>query len=298
MMLIPAFFFFFARSGFLDRLKKTALMALMVILTLTPWVVRNYMHFGKVFVTSSSGGVVLWMCYRPMSVSHFYHLERAYAYVDSVGWREARIEEFYRILVEDNIFGIKGAIEAFKEYYPGEQFPENDVEFNQVILQKIKEEQLINPRIVALKMVKDFLRHWHFFDGRGNYIFSYGALLPFFFAGLWLLRKRLWEMRIFLAFFLYQWGLGIVFQSGGRYRMPFEIVMIVIGAFALWELFRRVKPIVIPIAICTVVLGVNLYFEANPLALRYALRSTASSIGIPVTGKDSDLIPSLEKDLK
>jgi hypothetical protein len=102
-------------------------------------------------------------------------------------------------------------------------------------------------------------------------------------------------MKLLLAFFLYVWGMETFFSAGPRYRMPFEVVMIVVGAYGIVELFHRLKPLLIPIAVCAMILGTNLFLDANPLVLRNAIRTTMKSVGIPVVEKDSGYIPQLEK---
>ncbi|NQS98137.1 MAG: glycosyltransferase family 39 protein [candidate division Zixibacteria bacterium] len=294
MVLIPLWFLLFGKITFFNRLKRTAIMVGVMALTLSPWIIRNYIHLNRIMITSSSGGVVLWMSYQWIPIGHFFELDRAYAYVDSVGRENARQEVFNRILVEDNLFGIPGAAEGIKLYYPDEEFPENEAEFSRYMMDKAKTELFSNPRFLAAKTVKEFLRFWHFLDDRANFVFSYGVMLPFFLWGLWLLRRRLREFWLLLAFFLYAWGLETLFMADARFRMPFEMVMIVIGAYAMVEMFRRMKPVIVPIALVVFVLGMNLFLSYNVDSLRFCIRKAATILGLKVAETSKDYIPHLK----
>jgi 4-amino-4-deoxy-L-arabinose transferase-like glycosyltransferase len=293
LLLAPLWFLLFARRIFRERLQKVAVMWGVIILILSPWVIRNYVHFHKVFITSASGGMVMWMSYRWVPIGNLYQIERAYAYVDSVGRKNAKPEIFHQILVEDNIFGLRGVLEALKAYYPEETFPDNEVEFNHMVMEKVRQELFLKPKVLILKTVTEFVRFWHFLDDRAQYVFSYGVILPFFFAGLWLLRRKLWEMGLLLAFFIYIWGIETVFMAAPRYRLPFEIVMIVFSSYTLWELFRRLKLKIIGALIMAVVLGGNLYLKYNVAGFRQFIRQTAIGLGMPVSDKNFQYAPHL-----
>ena len=80
-------------------------------------------------------------------------------------------------------------------------------------------------------------------------------------------------------------------MSAARYRMPFEIVMIVIGAYGIYRIFQDSKNIAVPVVIFGVVLSGNVYLNFNVSVLRNAIRNAATSIGIPVTGTDQNYVP-------
>jgi len=296
MMLAPVFAFFFARGKILSKLKLAVIAGGTILLTLSPWVVRNYIHFNKIFITSSSGGPVLWMCYFPLPAGDLFQMERAYAYVDSVGREDAKLEVFYEILTEDNIFGLDGAIDLFKDLYPDEVMPDNEVEFNRKIIDILKAELTAKPSIFFIKHVKEFLRFWHFVTDRGDYVIAYGLILPFFLLGVWILRKRWKEFWILALFFVYIWIMETAFMAAARFRMPFEVIMIVIGSYAVWEFFRRVKPWAIPAGLTVILLTVNIYFSYNDNTFRQAIRAVISSVGIPVADESESFVPNLPQD--
>ena len=279
------------RKEIVSRLKNTVLMMAALGVVMTPWVVRNYLQFHRIMLTSSSGGPVMWMSFAYLPVGNFFELDRAYAYVDSVGRDRAKLEEFHRILVEDNYFGMHGVREGLKSFFPDREFPASEADLNKMMMDEVKSMIKAHRGLLVVKTVKEFLRFWHFLDDRGGYVVSYGVMLPFFIWGLWLLKRKLWEYAPLLAFFLYTWGMETAFMSAARYRMPFEIVMIVIGAYGIYRIFQDSKNIAVPVVIFGVVLSGNVYLNFNVSVLRNAIRNAATSIGIPVTGTDQNYVP-------
>ncbi len=85
-------------------------------------------------------------------------------------------------------------------------------------------------------------------------------------------------------------------MSAARYRMPFEIVMIVIGAYGIYRIYVDSKNIAVPVVIGAVVLSGNIYLNYNVSILRNTIRSAATAIGIPVIGTDENYVPHLNEN--
>lgn len=294
LLIVPLYALFAGGGDFRGRLKNTALMAAALLLVLTPWVIRNYINSNRLFITSSSGGVVLWMSFDYLPAGSFFQIDRAYEYVDSVGREKANLEEFHRILMEDNIFGWKGMRKVLTEFFKDRDLPDNEVDINRMLISEVKKQIKAHPEVFIVKTVREFLRFWHFIDHRGGYTISYGVILPFFLCGIWLLRRRFTEFAPLLAFFIYTWAIETVFMADARFRMPFEMVMIVIGAYCIYEFFRRVKPVGVPLFLTAVLLGVNIFLFCNASILRGAIRGAAGAVGIPITGTGEDYVPHLK----
>ena len=296
MIIAPVFALFFARGQIIHRVKIGLTVGAITLLTLTPWIIRNYIQFDKIFLTSSEGGPVLWMSYFPIPAGDHFRMERAYAYVDSVGRKNAEIEEFHRILVEDNVFGLTGVRDYFIGMFPEVEFSENEVEFNDQVIELLKEQLKEYPGYFVVKHVKEFLKFWHFVNDRGDYVIAYGLILPFFLTGLWLLRRRFKEIWLLHLFFVYIWIMETAFMSAARFRLPFEIVMIVIGSYAVYHLFIKVRPVIIPVGLSAIIMGVNIWFSLNDNAFRQVIRSAAKSVGIPVIEDSDSFFPDLPQD--
>lgn len=299
LILVPVYAVFIGgRKQIISRIPGALLIVCSTLIVLSPLVIRNYIHFGKFFFVSSKSGPILRMSFGYWPAGHFFELDRAYAYVDSVGRDNAEIEVFHSILVEDNLFGYKGMQQALPYIYPNIDMPEDEDEFSDFMLNDVKQMITANPMILVVKTVREFLRFWHFLNDRGGYVIGYGLMLPFFLVGLWLLRKRWWELAPLLAFFIYTWGIETLFMSAARFRMPFETVMIVIGAYCIYEMFTKLKPLFKPILITVLVLGVNLFFSFNENILRNVIRGAVTSIGLPVSSTGEEFVPHLKNGVK
>ena len=296
MLLIPLWFLIFGKAKFTPRLLRIILMAGAIFIVLLPWCVRNQVKLGNFTLSKSIGPLVLWMSYQWTPVGIYFEIDRAYAYIDSVGKENAKLEVFNQILVEDNVYGQIGAVEGLLKFYPDEDIPLDEAGLRKFLLGKVKQEFLSKPKFVIFKTVKEFLRFWHFLDHRANYVISYGIMLPFFLMGIWLLRRRLRDMWLLFAFFLYAWGLETMFMADARFRMPFEIVMIVVGAYAIFEIFRRWKPMILPIGLTVLILGFNIFFTFNADLLRNAVRKSAAIMGIKVAETNEDYVPHIKGD--
>ena len=273
------------------RIKNTIFLVIALCVVLSPWVIRNYIHYDKFMLTSSAGGPVLWMSFSYMQAGSLFEIDRAYAYVDSIGRENAVLEVFHTILMEDNYFGTKGGIELLQTFFPDRVIPENEAEINKMFMDEVVSMIKAHPEILVIKTIKEFLRFWHFLDDRGQYVTSYGVILPFFLWGLWVLRKRMWEFAPLLAFFLYTWGMETAFMSAARFRMPFEVVMIVIGAYGIYWIFTKFKPVAVPIVLSSFFLGGNIYLNYNVSILRNTIRAAATAVGIEVAGTDENYVP-------
>ena len=296
-MISPLIIFILAKGIFIDRLKHVVLAALMIVAAFSPWLLRNHYHYGKIFHTSSGGGPILWMSYFPLPVDQFFQMDRAYAYVDSVGRENVEVEKFFSILVNDNIFGMSGMSWYFEELFPDREWPQNEADFSDAVFDLLKDRLSENPGIFVIKHVMEFLRFWHFVDDRGDYVIAYALILPFFLAGLWLLRRRWREFSLIMLFFIYIMIMETAFTAAARYRMSFETIMIVIGSYAIWQFFSKIRPITIPLIVTTALLSVNVYFSYNDFAFRKTVRAIASSVGLPVMSEDKGYIPDLESDM-
>lgn len=134
------------RRKFVIRLRLAAVTVAAAVLVFIPWMIRNYHAYGKWLMSSSGGGPVLWLGYFPIPPGDFFQIDRAYAYVDSVGRDQAKLEEFHRILMEDNLFGTIGMRWFFVHFYPDREFSYNEVELDNQVKKLLIEELKSNPR--------------------------------------------------------------------------------------------------------------------------------------------------------
>ncbi len=277
--LIPAYVFFLFRGKLLQKFTRAAAIFAAAVLMLVPWSIRNSLTYHRVMLPSSEGGVVLWMSFNNVSFTKYYITDPAFDYLNKVGRKEARSEAFYAVLLQNNYFGLTGIQYLFSFTYPGEPLPQSEVEASQRLGQKARELLHENPRMWLNRSFSKVFRFWHVLDERGRYLYGYGFIIPFFLVGVWKLRRRTIEFLPLYGFFIVLYGITVVFDAGGRYRMPFEGVIIIIGAYVLGQflsLFRRKHwgyGILVGFFLC------NYYLALNSTLVRLGIRSVASALG-------------------
>lgn len=204
--------------------KATLLIFLMSMLTISPWVIRNFKIHKKIVMTSTEGGIV---CYIANNEKSLYQPS---GYWDPTGnINEPIIKKAIGMSeVEANSFFYKATLDFIKK----------------------------NPSIYA-KLVKDrFFRFWkltpHTFSGPGESYKSYHTKIAlitnlpiFIFAafGLFFSLKR-WKDFIIFYLTIICWSLPIIlfFKTVIRYReplMPFIIIIACMGLKGIYSLVQK-----------------------------------------------------------
>lgn len=277
--LVPLYIFLKQKGNLKAKIKPVIIVFIAAIITLTPWTVRNYKVFGKVMLPSSEGGVILWLCFNTVPISNYYNITPAFAYVDSVGRKQAKSEEFYRLLAANNIFGYTGMQEVWRNSYPDEPMPPNEIACAHAYGHKAMEIMFKDPVIWVVKSFTQIFRFWHVLDERGRYVYGYGFILPFFIAGFWLTRRRIGEFFPLYLFPLVLYGISIIFFAEARFRMPFEGVWLIVGSVGIERFLGLFRKIYWGYA------GLILYFLSNwflrlhSLDVRMAIRSILGALG-------------------
>ena len=277
--LIPLYVLLRLKGDFGSRLVKAALVFIAAIITLIPWTVRNYVTYGQIMLPSSEGGAILWLGFHKFSFRDYYVTEPAFDYVERVGREKARSEQFYRLLLENNIFGLTGVKEVFKIYYPDEPLPLNEPEATRRLGQKALVILVENPGMWVVKSIKQIFRFWHVLDERGRYVYGYAFILPFFLAGFWLLRRRIADLMPLYFFPLVLYGISIIFFADARFRMPFEGVFIIVGALAIERFLSLFRRVYWGYGILAAFFLLNWYLRLHSLEVRLAIRSLAGALG-------------------
>ena len=87
------------------------------ILTLSPWVIRNYAVQGEFLVTDTHGGWVLWQKLLPFHNFGNY-LENAYKKAHEIGFENISSTQMFRWVFKDNLFGGDATYSLIKRDYP------------------------------------------------------------------------------------------------------------------------------------------------------------------------------------
>ncbi len=277
--IIPVYIFFLYKGNLGARVARAALVGVLATLLLVPWTIRNRVVFDRWMLPSSEAGAVMWMGLNRVDLTRYYILEPAFAYLDSVGRENASSEKFYAALSDTNYFGLRGVQRLFELYYPEEPPPQSEPEAMDRLSAKCAEILRSNPGMWAAKSFATIFRFWHVLDERARYLFGYGFILPFFLAGAWIVRRRFVELLPLIGFLLVMYALAIPFDAAGRYRMPFESVLIIMAAVGMerfLSLFRRPYWGYGALAAFFIL---NYYMTLHSLQVRLAIRSVAGALG-------------------
>lgn len=283
--LIPAYMFFKSDGGLGNRFKQAFIIWGTALLVLTPWTIRNYHHYGKIMLPSSESGGILWMAVNMehTHISDWYRLDEAYAYVDSVGRENAKSEDFYWILNQNNQYGLLSIKLLYNRLFPDEPFPKNDAEGMKQLGDKAKKQIKQSLKSWLFRSFIQVFRFWHVLDERGRYVNGYAYLMPFFFIGFFMTIKRFKEMIPLYIPLAVLYLITIMFWADARFRMPFEGVFIVIGAVAMERFISWFKRPYIAYGLLTFWFGFNYFLRLHSHDVRMTIRSILSAVGFPIS---------------
>jgi len=279
--IIPLYMFLRLSGELRDRLARAALVLAVALLMLVPWTVRNYGAYHRIMLPSSEGGLILWLGFTNIPLIH-YETDEAFTYVERVGKKHAQSEEFYRLLAENNYFGLAAMQRIFQLYYPDEPPPQSEPEGTERLGRKAMALLVQNPGAWVAKSVKQVFRFWHVIDERGRFVNGYAFILPFFMAGAWLLRRRFGDLLPLYLYLLVLYGMAIIFFADARFRLPFESVLIIVGAFGIERFLSIFRRVYWGYGILAAFFLFNFYLRLHSLQVRLVLRSIAGALGIPV----------------
>lgn len=279
MGLIPLYVYIIYKGKFGQKLARAALVGVVAAAMLVPWTIRNRLAFDRWMLPSSEAGAVMWMALNRVDLTKYFILQPAFDYVNRVGRGNATSEEFYQILNDTNYFGLGGLQRLFELYYPDEPKPVTEPEALDRLSAKCSAILRANPGVWVAKSFTMVFRFWHVLDERGRYLFGYGFIIPFFLAGAWMTRKRLGELLPLYLFLLVMYGLAVPFEAAGRYRAPFEGVLIIVGAVAIERFLSRFRRVYWAYGTLAAFFLLNYYLKLHSLQVRLAIRSVAGALG-------------------
>lgn len=282
--LIPLYIFLRLHGDLRKKLGGAALVFCAAVITMIPWTFRNYATYGELMLPSSEGGGILWLAFNKVDFKDYYNDKEAFEYVEQVGRENAESEEFYRLLLENNYFGLTGVQKMiFTDYFPDEPLPQSEPEATRRMGEKATALLKEMPEIWVIKSVTQIFRFWHVLDERGRYVYGYATILPFLMVGFWLLRRRIPDLMPLYLFPLVLYGISILFFADARFRMPFEGIFIIIAAFAIERFVQLFKRPYWGYGILVVFFLVNYYLRLHALEVRLAIRSVAGALGLQVS---------------
>ncbi len=283
MGLIPLYIFFRLKDDVWKRFTRAIVVVLAAVITMVPWTIRNYVTYDEIMLPSSEGGGILWLAFNRVSFKTYYNDTEAFQYVERVGRKNAESEEFYRLLLENNIFGLTGIQKIFSDYFPDEPLPLSEPEAAKRLGRKALDLLKEMPEVWVIKSVTQVFRFWHVLDERARYVYGYAFILPFFAAGFWLTRRRIPDLMPLYLFPLVLYGISILFFADARFRMPFEGVFLIVAAFAIGKFIDLFKRPYWAYGILVTLFFCNYYLRLHSLEVRLAIRSLAGALGLQVS---------------
>jgi hypothetical protein len=274
-------FWRFPKARIMGFVKGVAI-GLVAVITVLPWTARNWHVHHTLIPISSNGGHIFWLGFHQLDRAALQNFERAETYRAAEG-RRANTETYFQITAEDNPLGFPILQWAYADRYPDHPLPTTEAELNRAYFARTVEFMESHPTAVVIKIVKDTLRVPYFFDHFGRYVFSWGCLLPFAIAGLWITRRRWRELSLFYILFLSLILLEVIFHPTPRFRLPYEPFLILFGGTAAVRLFQRFRPgHIVPYLIVGVVLVGNMICYIYSDSVRHLFRALAGLLRLPV----------------
>ncbi|MDI6751242.1 MAG: hypothetical protein QME07_00025 [bacterium] len=213
----------------LSTFKKIGFLCLIILLTISPATIRNYLVSGKFVLISANGIVGVWLGNNPYSTAEYSCPPPSYTEKIT-----KRVEE------------------------------EGEKVYSQEVIKFIKE----NPKEVAKLYLEKFLFFWSKEEVDNNintslqkgysFIFKFPILLGFGFVaplGLYGIILSLRRRALLLYLFIFAFMLSMLpFYILSRYRIAFVPILIIFAAFPIWWSYKKIKEKKIPIFLSSLIL--------------------------------------------
>ena len=208
-ILLAVFLFYVARFSIKAFLKKYFIIYLFIILTMTPWVVRNYIIYKEFIPLTTLGG------------TSFLVGNSSFSRGGGIG--------------HENTLLVKG--KAIKN---SENFSDNRK--SKIYFKAGITELANNPKRIPKLFIKKILVHWAPFS-MGFKVFNpfYAFILMFGAIGLLFFRKHIILENILLILLLSTTLTAMLIYGEPRYRYPYEPYLIIFTALAINEIIKRMK---------------------------------------------------------
>ena len=188
-----------------------ALPVVIILLSITPWTVRNYLVYREFLLLNSNAGYALYASNNPNL---------------GTDWR-------------NNLVVVP---------VPEELNGQNEAELDRALMRRGIEFILVDPaRYLRLTLDKtlEFFRFWPYSDSSRisnlNRVLSFGLYLPFMSLGLFLSFSRWRNFAILYLFIVIHTGIHLLSWPSPRYRLPVDAVLMIFAALTLVELAKQLK---------------------------------------------------------
>ena len=223
-------------------------MLTLFLLPLMLWTSRNYLVFKKPVFLASKGGLFFYSSWTPPQ------------------------GKIYGVATHDNVTKEADLITSERE---------RDIFLYKKGLEVIKS----GPKRALKLLVLKNLYFWSVFDwetlGYGIYNFSTAFIIPFFLAGLFMLKRQHYlPVSAFIILIAYYLLLANVFMGLPRYRIQVEPYMIILGSYAIVLFYETAKSKIYFVAGLTSWLFLNLVLFAFSGTSKVLIRGFCAKIGV------------------
>jgi len=265
------------RRGLIHAVTVAALAAAV----LSPWTMRNWRVQHAFVPVSCNSGYVFSISFFPHPISML-KTDRVREYVRRVGQEQVRSEFLYDIVAKDNLSPPDFLRKNMADRYPDETPMATEIELDRFLLGKSVEYIKDHPQKMVLKLIKDFIKFWYFFDIWGNYKPNWATVMPFVFIGVFITFR---QAKTFALIYLLLASVILtvtVFHAANRFRLPYEpflLILAVVGFFHIWGRLRRKWILCL---VFLLIAALNGLICTQPHATRSFFRRAASFVGMEV----------------
>ena len=211
-------------------LKKAALMTLAFIVTVSPWVIRNYNIYNQIIIMPTKGGWNLWE-------RNNYRLNPDFLEIE-----HPELKKSFKIISDSDKKNLKRRDLTFYPDLKGKNEPERDEIFKNMFKEFVKANPVIYLKLCHIRAFEFFRITHMYIDG---YVYKVLAWLS---AGLMMilgsigglfLLKRWRNLLVLYLLIAYYIPIHILTTSEPRYRLMIEFIFIIFSSYIIKFLFTK-----------------------------------------------------------
>jgi 4-amino-4-deoxy-L-arabinose transferase-like glycosyltransferase len=235
----PVFQFFFPLTlltvilTYPKKIRNISFITLAFIITISPWVIRNYGIYHQLIISPTKAGWNLWE-------RNNYRLNPQYLNVE-----HPELKDLFNIISEKEKEDMKRKDLTYYPDFSGKTEPERDKIFSSMFWGFIKANPIIYIKLCYIRFFEFFRVTHKYLVGNTYKILSWlsiGSMLILGTIGGVFLLKRWRELLAFYLLLAYYIPLHIMFTAEPRYRLPIDFIFIFFGSYILSRLINIIFP--------------------------------------------------------
>lgn len=245
------------------------------ILTISPWVVRNYLVFGEFLITDTHGGWVFWQKYIPF-YNYGNFLEKAYKKADEKGFKNVKSTEIFRWVFKDNLFGKYATYDLLKREYPKELIPTDEFDINRFYYQKGIEFIRDNPGKALWNILKNGIKFFSPLSTtegmKDKFCYWFSFLMTFGIIGM-IYSTPIFNRVFLLHCVILNFLLMIMLTyAHGRFRYPADPYLALFAAYGVINIYKKASSKYKAIIFYILIILANIFMGLMTLPLKKILK--------------------------